>query len=473
MKQAAIIGSGPNGLSAAITLARAGIEVCVYEARDTIGGAASTAEITLPGFRHDLGSSIYPMAIASPFFRSLPLSEFGLQWIEPPSPLSHPFDDGSAVLLEHDLAATAVGLGLNSKLDGAAYTRVVLPLVEEWGDLCQEILGPVLHWPQHPLLLAKFGAFAAPPATMLAKSLFSGPRARALFAGLAAHSVLPLESMFSSAVGLVLGAAAHATGWPIAAGGAQSISDALAAYLKSLGGLIETSHSIDSLAELSEFDAILCDVSPKQLLRLGVRDFDPSYNLALRSYTYGPGAFKVDWALSQPIPWKAAECSRAATVHLGGTLEEIAASERAPWHSKVAENPFVLVTQPSLFDPSRAPQGKHTAWGYCHVPNGFTGDLTQAIESQVERFAPGFRDCILASKITTPAAFEAWNANLVGGDLSGGAMTMKQLLFRPTSSQYRTPRKDLYLCSASTPPGGGVHGMCGHHAAQSALHDLA
>jgi len=468
MKRAAIVGSGPNGLSAAITLARAGVEVQVYEARETIGGAASTAEITLPGFRHDLGSSVYPMAIASPFLRSLPLQSFGLQWIEPSAPLAHPFDDGTAVLLEHDLAATAANLGRDKK----AYARVVRPLVEAWSQLCPEILGPVLHWPQHPLLLARFGLFAAPPASMLAKSLFSGPRARALFAGLAAHSVLPLESPFSSAVGWVLAAAGHATGWPIAAGGAQSISDALAGYLQSLGGHIETGRPIDSLAELGEFDAILCDVSPKQLLRLGVRDFDPSYNLALRSYQYGPGAFKIDWALSHPIPWKAPECSRAATVHLGATLEEIAASERAPWRGQVPEKPFVLVTQPSLFDPTRAPEGKHTAWGYCHVPNGFSGDLTQAIESQVERFAPGFRDCILARRTTSPAAFESWNANLVGGDLSGGAMTLKQLLFRPTSSQYRTPRKGLYLCSASTPPGGGVHGMCGHHAAQAALHDL-
>ena len=467
MKKAAILGSGPNGLSAAITLARAGVEVCVYEARETIGGAASTGEITLPGFRHDLGSSIYPMGIASPFFQSLPLAKFGLKWIEPPAPLAHPLDDGTAVLLEHDLAATAAGLGLDSK----AYTRVVRPLVEGWRDLCPEILGPVLHWPQHPILLAKFGAFAAPPASMLAKSLFSGPRARALFAGLAAHSVLPLESAFSSAVGLVLAAAAHATGWPIAAGGAQAISDALAGYLKSLGGRVETSHPVESLAELGNVDAILCDVSPKQLMRLGVRDFDPSFNLALRSYVYGPGAYKVDWALSQPIPWKAKECSRAATVHLGGTLEEIAASERAPWKSKVPEKPFVLVTQPTLFDPSRAPEGKHTAWGYCHVPNSFTGDLTEAIEAQMERFAPGFRNCILGRRVTTPANFEIWNQNLVGGDLSGGAMTMKQLLFRPTSSLYRTTKKGLYLCSASTPPGGGVHGMCGYHAARAALAD--
>ena len=468
MKKAAILGSGPNGLSAAITLARAGVEVQVYEARPSVGGAASTAEITLAGYHHDLGSSIYPMAVASPFFQSLPLAEFGLTWIEPAAPLAHPLNDGTAVMLEHSLAATATALGQDSK----AYTRVLQPLVEGWTQLCPEILGPVLHWPQHPLLLAKFGTFAAPPANMLAKSLFGGPRARALFAGLAAHSVLPLESAFSSAVGWVLAAAAHTTGWPIAAGGAQAVSDALAGYLKSLGGKIETSHPVESLSELGEVDAILCDISPKQLLRLGVRDFDPSYNLALRSFVYGPGAYKVDWALSQPIPWKANDCSRAATVHLGGTLEEIAASERVAWKGKAAERPFVLVTQPSLFDSSRAPDGKHTAWGYCHVPNGFTGDLTQAIEAQLERFAPGFRDCVLGRRATTPANFEIWNQNLVGGDLSGGAMTLKQLIFRPTSSLYRTARKGLYLCSASTPPGGGVHGMCGYHAAKAVLSDL-
>jgi phytoene dehydrogenase-like protein len=467
MTKAAILGSGPNGLSAAITLARAGVETCVYEARATIGGAASTAEITLPGFHHDLASSIYPMGIASPFFQSLPLQDFGLKWIEPLAPLAHPLDDGTAVMLEHSLTATAAALGR----DSAAYTRVMQPLAAGWSALCQEILGPVLHWPQHPLLLAKFGTFAIPPATMLAKALFSGPRARALFAGMAAHSVLPLENLFSSAVGLALAAAGHSTGWPIAAGGAQSLSDALASQLRSLGGRIETGRQIFSLEELTE-ENVLCDVSPQYLIRLGVRDFDPSYNLGLRSFQYGPGAFKVDWALSQPIPWKAADCLRAATVHLGGTLEEIAASERAPWQGRVAEEPFVLVTQPSLFDPTRAPEGKHTAWGYCHVPNGFAGDLTAAIESQVERFAPGFRDCILARKATSTAAFEAWNPNLVGGDLSGGAMTMKQLIFRPTSSLYRTPKKGLYLCSASTPPGGGVHGMCGYHAAKAALTDL-
>ena len=468
MTKAAIVGSGPNGLSAAITLARAGVETCVYEARQTIGGAVSTAEVTLPGFRHDLGASIFPMAVASPFFQSLPLQEFGLKWIEPPAPLAHPLDDGTAVMLEHDLSATAAALGQ----DSAAYTRVMRPLVDEWSNLCREILGPILHWPQHPLLLARFGVFAAPPAAMLAKALFAGPRARALFAGMAAHSVLPLESIFSSAVALVLAAAGHSTGWPIAAGGAQSVSNALTAYLQSLGGRIETNRHIYSLEELTE-ENVLCDVSPQHLIRLGVRHFDPGYNLGLRSFQYGPGAFKVDWALSQPIPWKAADCLRAATVHLGGTLEEIAASERAPWRGQAVERPFVLVTQPSLFDPTRAPEGQHSAWGYCHVPNAFPGDMTAAIEAQVERFAPGFRDCILARQVTSTAAFEAWNPNLVGGDLSGGAMNLRQLLFRPTSSLYRTPKRGLYLCSASTPPGGGVHGMCGHHAAQAALQDMA
>ncbi len=467
MTRAAIIGGGPNGLSAAITLAQTGVETVVYEARDTIGGAASTAELTLPGFRHDLGSSVYPMGVASPFFQSLALKDFGLQWIEPPTPLAHPLDDGTAVLLEHSLAATASALGQ----DSAAYTRVLQPLVDQWSNLRPEILGPVLHWPQHLFLLARFGAFAAPPASFLAKSLFAGTRARALFAGMAAHSVLPLENLFSSAVALVLAAAGHTTGWPIAASGAQAVSDALAAYLQSLGGRIETNRHIYSLDELPE-ENVLCDVSPRHLIRLGVRDFDASYNLGLRSFQYGPGAFKVDWALSQPIPWKAADCVRAATVHLGGTLEEIAASERAPWSNRAAEKPFVLLTQPSLFDPARAPEGKHTAWGYCHVPNGFAGEMTEAIEAQVERFAPGFRDCILARKITGTAAFEAWNPNMVGGDLSGGAMTLRQLIYRPTSSLYRTPKKGLYLCSASTPPGGGVHGMCGYHAAKTALRDL-
>jgi phytoene dehydrogenase-like protein len=474
MTRAAIIGSGPNGLSAAITLAQAGIDVCVYEGRETIGGAASTAELTLPGFRHDVGSSIYPMGIASPFFQSLPLSNFGLQWIEPSAPLAHSLDDGTAVMLEHDLAATASGLGLDAK----AYEELMRPLVNGWAALCDEILGPVIHWPRHPFLLALFGLLGAFPASTLAKGRFRGPRARALFAGNAAHSVLPLESLFSSAVGLVLNAAGNTTGWPIAAGGAQAISDALAAYLRSLGGRIETGHSIASLDELGELDGlrgpdlILCDISPRQLSRLAGKSITDKYRRALESFRYGPGAFKVDWALSEPIPWKAKDCLRAATVHLGGTLEEVAASERAVHEGRVTGKPFVLVGQPSLFDPSRAPAGKHTVWGYCHVPTGFAGSMQEQIESQVERFAPGFRDCILARHVMGTAALEAWNPNLIGGDLSGGAMSPRQLLFRPTEWQYRTSNRSIYLCSASTPPGGGVHGMCGHQAAKIALRDL-
>ncbi|WP_263353050.1 phytoene desaturase family protein [Acidicapsa acidisoli] len=484
MPRAAIVGSGPNGLSAAITLAQAGIETRVYEGRDTIGGAASTAEVTLPGFCHDLGASVFPMAAASPFFQPLPLRDFGLNWIEPSAPLAHPLDDGTAVMLEHDLVATADGLGV----DGAAWTRLMRPLIDHWPNLCREILGPVIHWPSHPILMAHFGIFAALPAATLARTIFRGARARALFAGNAAHSVLPLESPFSSAVALVLAAAGQTTGWPIAAGGAQPISDALAGYLQSLGGRIEPGHSVQSPTELQGFDAILCDISPRGLLAIARSELPASYNHQLTNYRFGPGAFKVDWALSEPIPWKARDCLRAATVHVGGTFEEIAASERAPWASQeakrgteqwtgqVPEKPFVLVTQPSLFDPGRAPEGKHTAWGYCHVPNGYAGSseaVLNAIESQVRRFAPGFRDCILARRVTSTAQFESWNPNLVGGDLSGGAMTLRQLIFRPTPTLYRTPRQGLYLCSASTPPGGGVHGMCGHQAAIAALQDLS
>ena len=467
MTRAAIIGSGPNGLSAAITLAQAGIETHVYEGRNIIGGAASTGEITLPGFRHDLGSSIYPMGVASPFFQSLPLTDFGLRWIEPDAPLAHPLDDGSAVMLEHDLTATASGLGK----DGEAWKFLFQFLVEEFSELCADTLGPVLHLPENPGLVARFGLLGALPAATLARMSFYADRARALFAGNAAHSVLPLEHFLSSAVGLVLIAAGHTSGWPVAAGGAQSISDSLAACLQQLGGRIHTNRWIASLAELDE-EIVLCDISPRQLLRIAGNQLPTRYAQKLSEYRYGPGAFKVDWALSEPIPWKARECLRAATVHVGGMLDEIAASERAPWQGRVDECPFVLVAQPSLFDPTRAPAGKHTAWGYCHVPNGYSGSMVHAIESQIERFAPGFRDCILARRAASAADLEAWNPNLIGGDLSGGAMDLGQMLARPSLSLYRTPKRGLYLCSSSTPPGGAVHGMCGYHAAKAALHDL-
>jgi phytoene dehydrogenase-like protein len=474
MAKATIIGAGPNGLSAAITLQQAGVETTVFEAGATAGGAARTGEITLPGFRHDLGSSVYPLGAASHFFNSLPLARYGHRWIEPPAPLAHPLDDGTAVMLEHDLAATCQGLG--NANDAAAYRSLLKPLVSDWPALCHEILGPVVHLPRSPLLLAKFGLYAMLPAATLARSAFQGARARALFAGMAAHSVMPLTSPLSSAVGLVLAAAGHATGWPIAEGGAQSLTDALVAHFESLGGQLVLNHAVTDLREVKPADAVLCDVSPRQLLTIAGDAMPASSRRQLESFRYGPGAYKVDWALSDPIPWKAKDCLRAATVHVGGTLEEMIASEAAPWQASggddAADKPFVLLVQPSLFDHSRAPGGNHTAWGYCHVRNGSTAAHFEAIEAQVERFAPGFRDCILARTITTPANFEEWNANLVGGDISGGAMTAKQLVFRPTRSLYSTGMPKVFLCSSSTPPGGGVHGMCGHLAAKQALKRL-
>jgi phytoene dehydrogenase-like protein len=469
MRRAAIVGAGPNGLSAAITLARAGVATTVFEAAETVGGAARTAELTLPGFRHDVGSSVYPMGLASPFFRELPLQEFGLRWIEADAALAHPLDDGSAVMLEHSLEATAAGLGG----DGDAWRRLIGPLVERWPELCEDILGPVLHVPRHPLLLARFGLFAMMPATALGSMLFRGERARALLAGCAAHSVKALDSAASSAVGVVLAAAGHAVGWPIVAGGAQALSDALAKYFVSLGGEIRTAMPISDLRELGDADAILCDISPRQLRKIAGVRLTPEYAEKMESFAYGPGVFKVDWALSEPIPWRAKECLRAATVHVGGTMAEIAVAEDAPWRGEAAALPFVLVTQPSLFDATRAPAGRHTAWAYCHVPNGWEGSALEAIEAQIERFAPGFRECVLARHAMGTRALEQWDANLVGGDIGGGAMTLAQMLARPALSAYWTGAKGLYLCSASTPPGGGVHGMCGHLAALRALRDLS
>ncbi|HUZ97028.1 MAG TPA: NAD(P)/FAD-dependent oxidoreductase [Edaphobacter sp.] len=468
MRRAAIVGAGPNGLSAAITLARAGVATTVFEAAETVGGAARTAELTLPGFRHDVGSSVYPFGVASPFFRELPLERFGLRWIEPGAAMAHPLDDGTAVMLEHSIEATAAGLGV----DGDTWRRLIGPLVEGWPKLCGELLGPVVHVPRHPLLLGRFGLFAMLPATALEKMLFRGERARALFAGCAAHSVRPLESVATAAVGLVFAATAHAVGWPIVEGGAQALSDALAKYFVSLGGEIRTGTRIADLRELGDADAILCDVSPRQLRQIAGERLSLEYAEKMERFAYGPGVFKVDWALSGPIPWRAKECLRAATVHVGGTMEEIAAAESAPWGGEVAARPFVLVTQPSLFDVTRAPAGKHTAWAYCHVPNGWEGSAVEAIEAQVERFAPGFRECVLARHTMGTRALEQWDANLIGGDISGGAMTLGQMVARPAMSLYRTGTKGLYLCSASTPPGGGVHGMCGHLAALRALEDL-
>jgi len=460
MPTATIIGSGPNGLSAAITLASAGVATTVCERNAQIGGGCSTAEITLPGFWHDLGSSVYPMGLASPFFRSLPLD---LPWIEPSAPCAHPLDDGTAVLLEHSIEDTVAGLDAS---DRRKYRSLIEPIASGFAALIEDVLGPIQHIPRHPFLLARFGLSALLPAATLARSRFTGVRARALFAGMAAHSVLSLETPTSAAIGLLLMAAGHAGGWPILRGGGQTLTDALARHLQDLGGHIETSHEI---RQLPETDLTLADITPRQLLSLAGSRLPSSYRRQLERFRYGPGAFKIDYALNAPIPWTAPECSRAATVHIGGSLDEIAASER----TFTSDQPFVLLVQPSLFDASRAPSGQHTAWAYCHVPNGSTKDLTESIERQITRFAPGFRDCILARSVSSPATLESWNPNLVGGSLSGGAMNMRQLLFRPTPSLYRTPLRGLYLCGASTPPGGGVHGMAGYHAAKTALAHLA
>ncbi|HXG53160.1 MAG TPA: NAD(P)/FAD-dependent oxidoreductase [candidate division Zixibacteria bacterium] len=463
---AIVIGSGPNGLAAAITLAQRGKSVIVYEAEDEIGGGVRSAELTLPGFVHDVCSAVYPLAAGSPFFRSLPLARYGLEWIEPEAALAHPFDDGTAVTVERSVARTAEQLGE----DRDAYSRLMTPLVRAWRGLDVDLLGP-LRFPSQPWSMARFGMLALQPASRLARRWFSGTRARALFAGLGAHAMLPLELRPSAAFGLVLGITAHGVGWPIARGGARRLSAALASYLRSLGGEIVVSRRVRNLNELPSSRVVLCDVTPRQLLDLAGERLPEGYRKSLRRYRYGMGAFKVDWALGGPVPWRAPECTRAATVHLGGSLEEIALSERAAWNGQHAERPYVLLAQPSLFDPLRAPPGTHTLWGYCHVPNGSTVDMTESIERQIERFAPGFRDLVIARHTMSPAALEKHNGNLIGGDINGGAPLLGQLFLRPTRRIYRTPVKGLYICSAATPPGGGVHGMCGHFAALQALRD--
>jgi phytoene dehydrogenase-like protein len=459
---ATIVGAGPNGLAAALVLANAGFAVEVREATSVAGGATRSAELTLPGFRHDLGSAVHPMALASPFFSTLPLAESGLHWIYPSAELAHPLDDGTAVILERDLQATATQLGS----DARAYRRLYAPLLASWDGLRHDLLKPI-GWPQHPIAMARFGLLGLRSARALVDSHFKGVRARALFAGLAAHSFLPLESPISASFGLVLGLTGHALGWPIPQGGAQSIADALVVCLQKAGGTVITDAPVRSLQGLG--DLALLDITPSQLLTLGGRDLPPSFRRQLEHYRYGPGVFKVDWALSQPIPWRAKDCLRAGTVHLGGTFDEIATSERAPGSGGMSDRPFVLLSQPTLFDPSRAPRGKHVAWAYCHVPNGWSGSALRAIEDQVERFAPGFRDCVLARAVFNTEAMHAWNENLVGGDINGGSFAGLQFFLRPTWRQYGTPLSGVYLCSSSTPPGGGVHGMCGYWAARRAL----
>ena len=463
--KACVIGAGPNGLAAAIVLAQAGLKVDVFEAEPIPGGAARTLELTLPGFLHDFGSAVHPMAVGSPFFSSLPLKDYGLEWIHSPAPLAHPFDDDTAVTLECNLWEAESWLGV----DGKAWRNLMLPFAERWSEFAPEVLRPLPSIPKHPWLMARFGLNAIVSARTLAFSLFRHERTRALFAGLAAHSFLSLDQTLSAAFGMLMAVPAHAVGWPIPRGGSQSLTNALCRHLAKLGGTIYTSARIDDLSRLPANDVTLCDLTPRQLLRVAGNRLSSSYKNRLANFRYAPGVFKVDYALHNPIPWRAKECLRAATVHLGGTFEEIAASEAAVRNGAHADRPFVLLAQPSLFDPTRAPAGKQIAWAYCHVPNGSKVDMLGKLENQIERFAPGFRDCIFARRVFSPGDLESMDANLVGGDVGGGALDLWQFLFRPTRHHYATSARDIYICSASTPPGGGVHGMCGYHAAKMAL----
>jgi phytoene dehydrogenase-like protein len=463
---AVVVGAGPNGLSAAIVLARAGRRVTVLEGAETVGGGCRSEELTLPGFVHDTCSTVHALALASPFMNSLPLAEHGLELVHPDVPLAHPLDDGSAVLLERSVTETAAGLGP----DADAYRRLFQPLVRTAPELMREILGP-LRPPRHPLVMARFGRSALRSAVGLARSRFEGHRARALLGGCSAHSMLSLRSPASGAFGLVLMVSAHRVGWPVARGGSQRLADALASHLRSLGGAIETGHWVGSLGELEGFGTTLLDVTPRQLLGLAGARLPDGYARRLARYRYGPGIFKLDWALDGPIPWTAPDVARAGTVHVGGTLEEMAASEQAAVRGEHSDRPFVLLVQPSLFDDTRAPDGKHTAWAYCHVPHGSTRDMTEAIEGQVERFAPGFRDAIARRSPMDAGEVERRNPNYVGGDINGGVQDLRQLFTRPVARPvpYTTPVDGLYICSSSTPPGGGVHGMCGYFAARAAL----
>lgn len=470
MYDAVVIGSGPNGLAAAIELARNGYAVKVFEAADTIGGGTRTKELTLPGFHHDVCSAIHPMAAASPFLKSLPLEEHGLRWIHPPCPLAHPLDDEPAAVLYPSFTKTIEEL----YKDGPAYQKLFEPFVQNWDALAPQLLGPLSLLPKTPVLMARFGLKALQSAGRLAQSTFSTERAKALFAGLAAHSVLPLDAVSTSAVAMVFCAVAHNIGWPFPRGGSHAITKAMASYFESLGGDIETEAPIASLEELPESKTVFFNTTPAQILQIAGKQLPPDYVKKLGKYRYGAGVFKIDLALNGPIPWSDPECAKAGTVHVGGTFEEIRASEACLKKDTHPEKPYVLVAQQSLFDDSRAPEGKHTCWAYCHVPNGSTKDMTDPILSQIERFAPGFRDLIIGQHTMNTQAMESYNANYIGGDINGGRQDITQLFTRPAGlfDPYHIPGTNLYISSSSTPPGGGVHGMGGYHAAQSALKKL-
>ena len=465
---AVVVGSGPNGLAAAITLQKAGLSVLLLEAKSTIGGGLRTEALTLPYFIHDVCSAVHPLAAGSPFFQSLPLHDHGLEFIYPSLSLAHPFEDGAAAFISPSIDTTAASLGA----DGNAYRRLIEPVVTSWPCIIDDVLSP-LHFPRHPFQMAHFGLTAIRSAAHVSKR-FQTKEAKGLWAGVAAHSIQPLTKATTAAIGMVLMASAHKVGWPIARGGSIAIGNALASYFTSLGGKIETNAEVRSLAQLPSVHAALFDVTPRQLLKIAGPSLSSLYKWQLGRYRYGMGVFKIDWALEGPIPFTAPPCGDAGTVHLGNTFGEIVASEQLTANGKHPQNPFVLLAQPSLFDRSRAPEGKHTAWAYCHVPNGSTVDMTERIEKQVERFAPGFRDRILHKHVMNAAQLEAYNPNYIGGDINGGVIDAGQLFTRPALrfSPYKTSAKGIYICSSSTPPGGGVHGMCGYHAARRALKDV-
>lgn len=468
---AVVIGSGPNGLAAAITMARKGFSVKVFESSDTVGGGTRTKELTLPGFRHDICSAIHPMAKTSPFLRSLPLEEHGVKWIYPEYPLAHPLEGEPAAVLHRSLSDTIASLGD----DGRAYQKLFEPVVQNWDKLAPQLLGPLSLIPDHPILMAGFGFKALQSAESLARSTFNTSGAKALFAGLAAHSILPLDKISTSAIGLVLGAVGHVENWPYPEGGSHAITLAMADYLKTLGGEIETGRQITSLEDLPTSKVIFFNTTPAQLLDIAGELVPKKYARKVNRFEYGAGVFKVDLALDEPIPWRDEACKKAGTVHVGGTFEEIVASEQCLENGTHPKNPYVLVAQQSLFDDTRAPEGKHTCWAYCHVPSGSTRDMTEPILNQIERFAPGFRDIIIGKHTMNTRAMHDYNPNYIGGDINGGKQDITQLFTRPAGlfDPYHVPDTNMYLSSSSTPPGGGVHGMCGYHAAQSALKEFA
>lgn len=463
---AVIVGSGPNGLSAAVLLAQHGLKVKVIEAEDTIGGGTRTKELTEPGFLHDVCSAVHPTGIGSPFLSTLPLTEHGLEWIHPKFPVAHPLENGEAVIISKSIEETLLRMGKDAK----NYRDLVNSFVEAWDYLSHDLLGPV-RIPSNPLSMARFGLYGMLSAKLLANSMFDTEQVKAYFAGLAAHSIVPLEKSFTGSFGLVFAATIHSVGWPIAKGGSASITNALAQYLESLGGIIETGNRISTISDLPSTKTILFDLTPHQIVRIADRELPQGFKNKYLKYKYGPGVFKMDFALSEPVPWSNKDCNGAGTLHLGGTFDEIAYSERETWKGNHPEKPYVLLSQPSLFDDTRAPEGKHTLWAYCHVPNGSEKDCSEEIISQIERYAPGFRDIIISSHTISAPEFETYNENYIGGDINGGAQTFSQLVGRPVFQwdPYKLPSKGMYICSSSTPPGGGVHGMCGYHAAKSAL----